>query len=64
MGGLAIITISLLLYTAHLINVEYKKFKNNYKQVFVSVPRDNIIHALLAIVVLSNVMTWILTSIN
>lgn len=64
MGGLAIITISLLLYTAHLISVEYKKFKNNYKQVFVSVPRDNIIHALLAIVVLSNVMTWVLTSIN
>lgn len=64
MGGLVIITISLLLYTAHLISVEYKKFKNNYKQVFVNVPRDNTIHALLAIVVLSNVMTWVLTSIN
>lgn len=64
MGGLAIITISLLLYTAHLITVEYKKFKNNYKQVFVSVPRDNIIHALLVIVLTSNIMTWILTSIN
>lgn len=64
MGGLAIITISLLLYTAHLISVEYKKFKNNYKQVFVSVPRDNTIHALLVIVLTSNIMTWILTSIN
>lgn len=64
MGGLAIITISLLLFTAHLISVEYKKFKNNYKQVFVSVPRDNTIHALLVIVLTSNIMTWILTSIN
>lgn len=64
MGGLAIITISLLLYTAHLISVEYKKFKNNYKQVFVSVPRDNTIHALLVIVLTSNIMTWILTLIN
>ncbi len=64
MGGLAIITISLLLYTAHLISVEYKKFKNNYKQVFVNVPRDNTIHALLVIVLTSNIMTWILTSIN
>lgn len=64
MGGLVIITISLLLYTAHLISVEYKKFKNNYKQVFVNVPRDNTIHALLVIVLTSNIMTWILTSIN
>lgn len=64
MGGLAIITIALLLYTTHLITIEYKKFKNNYKQVFVSVPRDNTIHALLIIVLTSNIMTWILTSIN
>lgn len=64
MGGLVIITISLLLYTAHLISVEYKKFKNNYKQMFVNVPRDNTIHALLVIVLTSNIMTWILTSIN
>lgn len=64
MGGLAIITISLLLYLSHLINIEYKKFKNTYEQVFVSIPRDNTIHTLLAIIVLSNVMTWVLTSIN
>lgn len=64
MGGLTIITISLLLYLTHLISVEYRKFKNNYEQVFVSIPRDNTIHALLAIIVLSNVMTWVLTSIN
>lgn len=64
MGGLAIITISLLLYLTHLINVEYRKFKNNYEQVFVSIPRDNTIHALLVIVLTSNIITWILTSIN
>lgn len=64
MGGLAIITISLLLYLTHLINIEYKKFKNNYEQVFVSIPRDNTIHALLVIVLTSNIITWILTSIN